>query len=412
MAPQTNTNARQRRPPAQQQQEVVATTATTTSSNDTSSADARPVLTSAPPPWHAVVLMTVMSALFLYSLPGQQKLDEIAIMETFAVRLFPDLISLRQLALIRAGIASMIWGITIYNLVAPGWIQMTPYLPDSKLKMVPNMLTGVKTLYPFTSWYVLCVVQSYQRKSWCPYPASRSLESPNRFVQSLESRTCSDSFHRLTLRLSTAFDIICHRTPTHRSWMILGVSFTLSSYIAFCDAAGVVVSKALLRTAIIVWEIAAPCTLLVAATVRYAMWPAVLRRGGPHSLNSVRNILMHNMNVVAALTESCLLSGLPVRWSEVAVAPLWGCLYVFFSWNMTFQWNERQHGPQFIYYFFDTTLPGYTCSKALVILLTVLLIFYAVFCTTNILLSYVDGGFLTHVLFVAVTSSLFMRFRD
>jgi hypothetical protein len=121
---------------------------------------------------------------------------------------------------------------------------------------------------------------------------------------------------------------------------------------------------------------------------------------------------MHNLNVLAALTESFLLSGLPVRWSEAALAPLWGCAYVVFSWNMVYAWNERRHGPQFIYFFFDTTLPGYTCSFALVALLLVLLIFYSAFCTADVILAYMDGGVWTRVLFVAVWSSMVMRFSD
>jgi hypothetical protein len=198
-----------------------------------------------------------------------------------------------------------------------------------------------------------------------------------------------------------------------RSWIILGISFTLSSYVAWVAAdTNVVVSPLLLRIAVLAWEIAAPCSILVATTVRYAIWPAVIKRGGPHSLNSIRNILMHNCNVLVALTESYLLSGLPVRWSEATVAPLWGCIYVIFSWNMVYAWNERRHGPQFIYFFLDTTLPGYTCSIALVALLVVLLTFYAVFCTAHDLLVYLNGGIAMHFLFVAVWCSLVMRFRD
>lgn len=198
----------------------------------------------------------------------------------------------------------------------------------------------------------------------------------------------------------------------------MGLSFALSSYIAWCaaaassDAAKVPVNPLVLRMAVVCWEIAAPCTLLVAVTVRYAIWPSALRGGTPHALNSTRNILMHNCNVVMALTESCILSGLPVRRSEAGSAPLWGCVYVLFTWNVTLHWNDRKHGPQFIYFFFDTTLPGYTCSIALVILLMVLLLFYAAFCATETFLSYLDGGVWTHVVAVAFVSSLVMRFRD
>jgi len=118
------------------------------------------------------------------------------------------------------------------------------------------------------------------------------------------------------------------------------------------------------------------------------------------------------MNVVFALTESCLLSGLPVRWSDAALAPLWGTLYVLFSWFMIHRWNDPRHGPQFIYFFFDTTLPGYTATKVLLLLLTVLMVFFGIFCVQNALLRVLDGGLLTHVLFVGAASSTVMRFRD
>jgi hypothetical protein len=113
---------------------------------------ANPILERAPPPWHAVLLIAIMSACSIWSLPSLEKLDEIATIETFTTRLFPSLLSIRQLALIRAGIAAVVWGTTVYNLVTPGWEQMTPYLSASKLKMVPNKITGLRTMYPFTSW--------------------------------------------------------------------------------------------------------------------------------------------------------------------------------------------------------------------------------------------------------------------
>jgi hypothetical protein len=224
---------------------------------------------------------------------------------------------------------------------------------------------------------------------------------------------------------------------------MLGISFTLSSYITF-DAMNLDINddvqrnaynrqhKRLLRIAILVWEIAAPITMLVAAVIRYVMWPAVLRRGGAHSLNSWRNIWMHNMNVLMAVLERCVLSGLPIRVTEWSMAPLYGCVYVVFSWNMIYAWNDRQHGPQFIYFFLDTTMPGYYCSKALLSLLFVLTTFYAIFTTTDALLFYVDVAATSitntitgaiddkneyshicgHLLFALFLCSLVMRFQD
>lgn len=115
--------------------------------------DSKQVLLSARPPWHAVLFMAVSAGVLFRCLPSLEQLDEIAIVDTFTKRTFPDLVSLRMLAYIRAAIAMIVWATTVYNLVSPGWEQMTPYMKRSKLKMVPNQLTGVRTLYPFTSWY-------------------------------------------------------------------------------------------------------------------------------------------------------------------------------------------------------------------------------------------------------------------
>jgi hypothetical protein len=79
---------------------------------------------------------------------------------------------------------------------------------------------------------------------------------------------------------------------------------------------------------------------------------------------------------------------------------------------MQMQWNDPKHGPQFIYFFFDTTLPGGYCSAALLVLLLFFMIFHGLFCIANLLMEYIDGGILTHIAFVLTASSLVMRFRD
>ena len=89
---------------------------------------------------------------------------------------------------------------------------------------------------------------------------------------------------------------------------------------------GSVQTKTLLRLAVVCWEVAAPLTISVASVTRYVIWPAVLRdpQGDTTPLKSLRNKMMHNMNVVFALTESCLLSGIPVRWSDICLGPIFG----------------------------------------------------------------------------------------
>jgi hypothetical protein len=123
---------------------------------------------------------------------------------------------------------------------------------------------------------------------------------------------------------------------------------------------------------------------------------------------------MHNFNVLFALTETCVLSGLPVRFRDASLAPLWGCAYVLFTWFMMRRWtgHPQKHGPQFIYFFFDTTIPGLYPTIVLIVLLLVLLCFYGLFCCTEVLLARIGGGIGTNIVFVAVVSSTVMRFRD
>jgi hypothetical protein len=332
-----------------------------TMDNDDDKKKTLTVLTSAPPPWHSVAILGLMAVFFISTLPAWSQIDEIAVTETFTRRIFPELISLRTLATIRTVQALIVWAVSFHSIfLSKGWEQRTSYLPDSKLKMVFNKLKGLRTMFPFTSV----------------------------------------------------------------SWNLLGVAFTLSAYIAWSAVAAIELSGAydtdtanvvhifVLRTAILVWEVAAPNTLLVAAVVRYVIWPGVVRAGGDTTnLQHLRNGLMHNGNVLLALTETCLTGGLPVRWSEVSLAPLLGCTYVLFSWYMTDKWNEKQNGPQFIYFFFDTTV-GATTSYALVALLAVLLIFYTLFVSVEHILAFMDGGWPFHVVFVVAVSSVVMRFRD
>ena len=118
------------------------------------------------------------------------------------------------------------------------------------------------------------------------------------------------------------------------------------------------------------------------------------------------------MNVLFALSESFLMGGLGVQWSHFCFGPLVGTGYVLFSWAMTAQWNKPEYGPQFIYFFFDTTLPGYTTTIALLALLTVLTVFYGIFCACDPILAFLGKGIMTNIAFVAAICSAVMRFRD
>lgn len=312
-------------------------------------------LAAAPPPWHAVAAMGLCAAYFCRHLPSWETIDELAVTETFTRSVFPDFISVQTLGLIRAAIAVVIWATSIHTLVfSSGWVQTTSYLPHSKLLQVDNALTGIRTMFPFTSV----------------------------------------------------------------SWNLLGAAFTSSSYICLATTAqfsSILLpqpSTAFLRMALLTWQVAAPNTLLVTVVVRYVIWPGVLKTSGNTvALKAPRNVLMHNVNVLFALLEVAFLGSLPVTWTFVSLAPLLGIMYVVVSWNVTHIWNTASAGPQFIYFFLDTTL-GITTTVALLTLLSVLLVFYSLFVSTEYVMVWMDGSWLMHAFFVASISSAVMRFRD
>jgi hypothetical protein len=303
--------------------------------------------------------MAALVAAFVRYLPALDDVDRVATVDTFASRAFPGLLSLRSLGLIRLGFAVLIFGTSVAVALGDGWWQETAYLPSSKLRRVRNRIRGLRTLAPFTSV----------------------------------------------------------------AWNLLGAAFALSGYVALAAdrhrrssegrATGVpVVSPWTLRAALVLWEIAAPFTLLVSAVIRYAIWPRLIATNGATvNLKTLRNVLMHNANVLMATTEIALLGGLPVLWRHVSLAPLVGCAYVVWSWSATGIWNGPEHGPQYIYFFFDTTL-GAKATWALVILLAVMMAFYSLMVAAESLLESAGGGLTVHALFVAVVCGSVMRFRD
>jgi hypothetical protein len=134
------------------------------------------------------------------------------------------------------------------------------------------------------------------------------------------------------------------------SWIMLGISFTLNGYISFRGATAPILHQSslnpwLLRVALCLWEIAAPCTLLVSAVVRYAISPMVLAApngGDTSNLKNHRNMMMHNMNSIFAVTELALTGGLPIRLSEMCLLPLYGIVYVVFTWSISMKWNADE----------------------------------------------------------------------
>ena len=362
----------------------------------------------ATPPFHTILVYGMMVMVLLYHFPNLQQLDDIATIQVITKCQYFSFISIYTIATVRV-MCTIFIVLTLGHMISnrTGWYIITPYLPKSKLKKhVSHHMVGIKTLYPFTSWSFVLLGLYFTLASYIT-------------IQAIGIQQRQEQF--------TAADLEnAYRTynQTHRT---------------------------LLRCTIVLWEISAPCTILIAVIVRYVMWPAALRRireqqqpssssssstfslsTPAHTLNSYQNICMHNINVLLALVERCLLSGLPVRYHEWTYAPLYGCVYVLFSWNMVGQYSDRRrYGPHFIYFFLDTTLPGYFSSYALMALLLVLLLFYSLYCSIASILYYIDHTIVdplltnnndeqyneycylvAHVSVVVFICSLVMRFRD
>lgn len=201
---------------------------------------------------------------------------------------------------------------------------------------------------------------------------------------------------------------------TSWAWNLLGLSYMLNGVIAFLVAYDrkEYVSPWLLRTALLVFETAAPTTLLVASVVRYAIWPRVLEsRGDSSQLAGFQALVMHNANVILALAEVSLLGGLPVRFSHFSVAPMFGICYILFTWFMIPRWTPGK-GPQFVYFFFDTTLGVRFMAIVLLSLLLVLLSFYCLFGAIHQSLDYSQGQFVAHIIAVVLVTCVVCRFRD
>lgn len=329
----------------------------------------KPILEKATPPWHAVAFVcTVMTTCVHQCRTSVQSLDQVAVLETFTHRIFPQYVSLPMLGWIRAAIAASIWIVFYNTLTSDGWVQTTSYPSGSRLQSgVKIMMRGSRTLFPFTSW----------------------------------------------------------------CWILLGVSFTFHAALALAVAYQgedwvmhyLKACPWFLRGILLTWETTAPCALLVSSVIRYAIWDKVKKGpGNTVHLKHIRNIFSHNLNSVFVLTEVALLGGLPVRMSEMYLGPFLGSIYVWIAWSLTGFWvPTKKHGPHYIYFFLDTTL-GYKTTMALVALSATLCLFYVLLARAVEGLNLLADVILLddfpplllacHVTFVLGIASLVCRFND
>ena len=109
--------------------------------------------------------------------------------------------------------------------------------------------------------------------------------------------------------------------------------------------------------------------------------------------------------------EVGVLGKMPVRLNHIALAPMWGIVYIFFTWFITHRLVKSSE-PQFVYFFFDTTLGAKTYCFILMTLMMVQVTFYLLFTIIDDVLIHLGKGFLFNIVIVILVASVFCRFRD
>jgi hypothetical protein len=310
--------------------------------------DTTPPLATAFPPWHSSALIGVLLALSIVSLP--QDLDDLAKVETFTRRIFPTLVSLPALVVVRLGIALSCWLVTLYMLfLSSGWEIGTTYKPTSKLRNTTYHIGGFKTLVPFTSW----------------------------------------------------------------CWIMLGSNFSLTGYIALMAHLGreQEVEQWVLRSALVLWELSAPFALLVSAVVRYAIWPVVLATGKPHKLGSFRNQMQHNMNSFYVLSEMAILGGPPIKFAHISLPFFVGAVYILFTWFNCYFLADPTFGPQYMYWFMDPTL-GKNTTIALVALMSALVMSFCTFFVIDWIVKWTEQSIVARLGCVFVITKAVSKTKD
>jgi len=132
--------------------------------------------------------------------------------------------------------------------------------------------------------------------------------------------------------------------------------------------------------------IANPGAMLVSIIVTYILWPEFLKKRGSEGTGRYKHwpvLVMHNINAFLAWSEIIFLGKIPILGKHIMFSPVMGLIYIFFSSFMSKRWKGKQSkekeeddaGPQFVYFFLDTTLPGYQTSCCLLRLFSLLLFF-------------------------------------
>jgi len=336
------------------------------------------------PPWHSIVFVVVAGIITVMYLPSSESLDDYATVDVLTNSKYPQYLPLLMLGVLRIVVGCCAIALTIYLacFVEGGWVLYPNYLQSkSKLRHVPLKLTGFGTLCPFTSM------------SWLLFGVGFIMRGLLGVVlheqqQQQQQQQQQDGLHGLL------FLLLKNRTY--------------------------------LRITFVMWELTAPFAMLTSSIIKYAIWPMALKGGKKHNLSCFRNQLQHNSNSILSLMEVAVLGGIPVCLDHLAYAILFGCFYMIFTWctGIYYHGNQTTIGPQYIYFFMDTTLGAIT-SYAILGLLIALTTCFVLFSWSIQLLDYMNNNstgeigngegedsLFINIGFVLVGTFVVCRFRD
>ena len=338
------------------------------------------------PPWHTISCVVLMIAITIPNLPTIESLDDYATVETFTHCKFPNYLSLWRMGLLRLCIGGIIFSLTIYLVfVSEGWDLYANYLPHTKLQRVVIKITGVRALCAFTSCAWLLLGMGFISRGLICVAYSLVVEQ-----QQQEQQHDDGDVYKNMIRMFQTY--ILHP----KTWF--------------------------LRLTFMAWELAAPFAMLTSVISKYVLWPQAIKGGKPHNLAGIRNQLQHNWNSIFVFVEVALLGGIPVCLQHISLATGFGVCYMLFTWiTGKYYFGSPTVGPQYLYFFMDTTL-GKVTTYAMLGLLCAMTLLYFLFSVTVQQLDNIgnntatygdnnDASLLVNLAFVLIGTRLVCKFR-
>jgi len=320
-------------------------------------------------PMEAKALLMLVFAFSISRLPimlSAMDTDADINVDVIAQPLFPTIMSVHTLAMIRLGFAAILLSTTFVRFYRTGHNLSVPYLKQSKVVKRLINADRIRSQIMFTQWCWNTLTISFLLNGFIALQYHYHNENPNR----------QSGNTPLLLQNSTV------------------------------------------KLAIMIFEIAAPTSMLVSTVTKYVLWPQALKSNPQGSINLRKPIaiLQHNLNVVGTLMEVGVLSRIQVRPGDYCLALLYGIAYISFMYGIRSHHKDpegkRVREPQFVYFFFDTTLGTAFVVKVLLVLMFVLETFYGLFTIVDDVLVYLGGGVCMNLAVVGALATFFCRFRD